>query len=119
MARLLAPKRGELYLTDFDPAIGAEIKKIRPALILQNDIGNVHGPLTIVAAITSFDGDKLYPTEVQVMAKEGGLNKDSVVLLNQLRTVTRERLIKKLGKLDAETMEKIDVALKISLGLVH
>lgn len=119
MARVLEPKRGEVYLIDFDPAIGAEIKKIRPALIVQNDIANVHSSLTIVAAITSFDGGRLYPTEVKVIAQEGGLSKDSVVLLNQVRSVAKERLIKKLGKLDTGTMEKIDTALIISLGLAR
>src|SRR6266496_6104010 len=93
------PKRGEIYLTDFDPTLGAEIQKTRPALILQNDVANRHSPITIVAAISSRFEDPLYPTEVLVRAPEGGLPLNSVVLLNQIRSVDKRRIKKRLGTL--------------------
>ena len=111
------PKKGEIYLVNFDPAIGAEIKKTRPALILQNDIANRYSSVTIVAAITSFsdkDG-KMYPTEVFIGDSEGGLDNDSVALLNQIRTIDKQRLVKKLGVLKDKTMAQIDKAVQISL----
>ena len=113
------PKRGEIYLVNFDPATGAEIRKTRPALILQNDIANRYSSVTIVAAITSFsdkDG-KTYPTEVFIGVSEGGLDNDSVALLNQIRTIDKRRLVKKLGVLKDKTMARIDKAIQISLGL--
>ena len=110
-------RRGDVYLTNFDPAIGSEMKKTRPALVLQNDIANEHSPVTIVAAMASFRGNKFYPTKVNVAAPEGGLDTDSVVLLNQLRTVDKGRLLRKLGALDTSTMRKVDLALRISLDL--
>ena len=119
MARILEPKRGEVYVVDFDPAVGAEIKKTRPAVVLQNNVANKYGVVTIVAAITSFRGDRFYPTKIKVVEGEAGLDKDSAVMLNQLRTVDKTRLGKKLGMLDADTMGKVDLALQISLGLVE
>ena len=83
------PRRGEVYLVNFDPTLGAEIKKTRPALILQNDIGNRYSPLTIVAAITSQYEERLYPHQVLVVAPEGGMKKNSAVLLNQIRSVIK------------------------------
>ncbi len=112
------PRRGEVYLVGFDPTIGAEIKKTRPALIIQNDIGNRNSPLTIVAAITSQFGQPLYPHQALLPAGEGGVRVDSAILLNQVRTVDKKRLLKSLGKVSADTMEKVDRALQISLGLV-
>jgi mRNA interferase MazF len=112
------PRRGEVYLVAFDPTLGAEIRKTRPALILQNDIANRASPITIVAALTTkFDPD-LYPTEVLVRAPDGGLDADSVVLLNQLRSVDRRRLTRRLGRLRPQTMRLIDRALMLSLGLI-
>ena len=116
---LLVPKRGEIYLVDFDPSVGAEIKKIRPAVVLQNDIANKYSDVTIIAAISAFKDEDLYATEVKVSAREGGLDKDSIVLLSQLRTADKKRFIKKLGTLEQATMEKIDIALLISLGLAQ
>lgn len=113
------PKRGEIYVVNFDPTIGFEIKKTRPALILQNDIGNRYSDTTIVAAITSSVGERLYPTEVLLEAMKTGLKNDSVVLLNQVRSIDKMRLIKRVGKVDQEDMEKVDRALEISLGLVE
>ena len=112
-------KRGEIYLVNFDPTIGAEIKKTRPALILQNDIANSYSPITIVAAITSQFEEPLYLTEVLIKILEGGLAVDSVALLNQIRSIDKQRLIKRLGTVRAETMEQVDRAIQISLGLVR
>ncbi len=115
---LTSPRRGEIYLVSFDPTIGAEIKKTRPALIIQNDIANRYSPLTIVCAISSQYDEPPYPTEVLIRAPEGGMKVDSVILANQLRSVDRQRLVKRLGSLKPETMEKVDRALKLSLGLI-
>lgn len=114
----LAPKRGEICLVSFDPTAGAEIQKTRPAVILQNDIGNQHSPLTIVAAVTS-NVFRRGPTSVLVRAPEAGLSVDSVVLLNQMRTVDRSRLGQRLGMLRPNSMKQIDHAILISLGLIR
>jgi len=121
MSRSVAqnPRRGEVFLVNFDPTVGAEIKKTRPAIILQNDIANRHSPITIVAAITSGFEDLLYPTEVLVRAPEGGLSSDSVVLLNQLRSLDRQRLVRRIGRVTRRTMNAVDRALMLSLGLVR
>lgn len=112
------PSRGDVYLVNFDPTIGSEIKKTRPALILQNDIANRHSPITIVAAISSQFDEPLYPTEVLIPASEGGLTKESVVLLNQIRSIDKARLIKRLGRLKPTTMQHVENALQISFGLI-
>jgi mRNA interferase MazF len=112
------PKRGELYLVNFEPTVGAEIRKTRPALVLQNDIANRHSPITIVAAVTSKFDETLYPTEVLVTAPEGGLSVDSVVLLNQIRSIDRRRLVRRLGAIRGSTMERVERSLQISLGLL-
>ena len=119
MAKKLMPARGEVYLVNFDPTLGSEIRKTRPALILQNDIANEHSPITIVAAITSKFDDTLYPTEVEISAGESGLKQDSVVLLNQIRSIDRQRLVRKLGKVEDLTLRKVDFSIKISLGLIE
>jgi len=108
-----------VYFVAFDPTLGAEIRKTRPALILQNDIANRSSPITIVAAITSKFDEELYPTEVLVRAPEGGLDADSVVLLNQIRSVDRRRLMRRVGRLVPETMRLVDRALVLSLGLIE
>jgi mRNA interferase MazF len=118
-ARKVTPKRGDVFLVNFDPTVGAEIQKTRPALILQNDIGNRYSPVTIVAAISSLDGAVVYPTEVPIEPGEGGIDRRSVVLLNQIRTIDKARLIRKLGALDAASIERVDAALLISLGLTR
>ena len=112
------PKRGEVYLVSFDPTVGAEIKKTRPALVIQNDVGNRYSPITIVAAITSKFDEELYPTEVLVGPPEGGLREPSVVALNQIRAIDKQRLVKRLGVLKPATMARVDQALRISVGLV-
>ncbi len=116
---MIQPKRGDIYLVNFDPTLGAEIRKTRPALILQNDIANKYSPVTIVAAISSKFDDPLYPTEVLISAKaRTGLAVDSVVLLNQIRTVDKKRLAKQLGTLSSAKMGEVNQALRISVGLV-
>jgi mRNA interferase MazF len=112
------PQRGDIYLVSFDPTLGSEIKKTRPALVLQNDIANEHSPITIVAAITSQFDDPLYPTEVLVQPPEGGLTLPSVVLLNQIRSIDKQRLVKHLGILTEQTMELVNQAIQVSLGLI-
>lgn len=109
--------RGDVFLVNFDPTMGAEIKKTRPALILQNNVSNKYSPVTIVAAITTFDHGELYPTDVLVHAREAGLSKDSIVLLNQIRTIDKKRLVKKLGRVMDQTLGKVNMAVEISLGL--
>ena len=115
---VILPRRGEVYLTDFDPAFGAEIRKTRPALILQNDAANRLSPITIVAAITSQFDYPLYPTEIFISAGEAGLSIDSVIALNQIRSTDKRRLVRRLGMVAHKTMENVDRALAVSLGLV-
>src|SRR5438876_6640202 len=112
------PQRGEIFLTALDPALGHEIKKTRPALVIQNDVTNRYGMTTIVAAITSKVSIPPYPNEVVIEPKAIGLEVVSTVRLDQIRTVDRRRLLKKLGKVDAVLMRKVDEAISISLGLV-
>jgi mRNA interferase MazF len=111
------PRRGDIYLVNFDPTIGSEIKKTRPALIVQNDVANQYSPITIVAAITSKLNDPPYPTEVTLEAGDSRLPLRSAVLLNQIRSVDRQRLIKRVGRADVQTMARVDRALMISLGI--
>jgi mRNA interferase MazF len=111
------PRRGDIYLVNFDPTVGHEIQKTRPALIVQNDIGNRFSPITIVAAITSKFNELPYPTEVILEPDQSGLSLRSSVLLNQIRSVDRRRLGKRLGRASAAIMRAVDQALQISLGL--
>jgi mRNA interferase MazF len=115
---MTVPRRGEIYLVSFDPTIGHEIKKTRPALILQNNVSNQYSPITIVSAISSQFNDPPHPREVLIHPGKSGLPKLSAVVLNQIRSVDRQRLIKRLGSVDAATMRKVDEALLISLGLI-
>lgn len=103
---------------DFDPTRGAEIRKTRPAVIIQNDTANRWSPITIVAAVTSRFDAPLYPTEVLIRRGEAGLEANSVALLNQIRSIDKARLVKVLGRVSPETLEQIDRALLLSLGLV-
>ena len=114
---MVLPKRNEVYYVSFDPTVGVEIRKTRPALIIQNDVGNTHSPATIVAAITSTTREA-YPYEVSLPAGEGGLPKNSIILLNQIRTIDKKRLGRKLGTISAETMREVEHELAISLGLI-
>ena len=116
----IIPKRGEVFLVNFDPTVGSEIQKIRPVVILQNNIANKYSPLTIVAAISSYqEGEDLYPVEVFVKKNNTGLIKDSIIILNQIRTVDNQRLIKKLGYVEEAVMQKVDIALQLSLGIIQ
>jgi mRNA interferase MazF len=113
------PRRGEIYLVEFDPARGHEIQKTRPALVIQNDVSNQYSPITIVAAISSHFSALPRPREVPIAAgPKTGLAQPSAVILNQIRSIDRERLKKRLGALDAAAMRRVDEAIKISLGLV-
>jgi mRNA interferase MazF len=113
-------RRGEVYVCSFDPTVGHEIKKTRPALVIQNDVGNRYSPLTIVAAITSTVSPVPYPIEVVIEpSAANGLGVRSSFRLDQIRTVDRQRLIRRLGAIDSSTMARVDEALKISLGLVR
>ena len=114
------PRRGEIYLTALDPTLGREIQKTRPALIIQNDISNRLSDVTIVAPITSTVRFPLNPVHILIPADPStGLGVTSVALLNQIRAVDRIRLIKRLGAVDSETLERVDEAIKISLGLLQ
>jgi mRNA interferase MazF len=117
--RVTSPRRGEVYLVSFDPTVGSEIQRTRPALILQNDIANRHSPITIVAAITSQFAEPLYPTEVLIRPPEGGLTTASVALLNQIRSIDRQRLVRRLGRVRTETLERVNRAIQLSLGLIE
>lgn len=112
--------RGEVYLVRFDPVEGSEVSKTRPALVLQNDIANRTSPVTIVAAISSqFNPTHLYPTEVLIKVGEAGLTIDSVVLLNQIRTIDKARLVSLIGKVEPKTMLEVERAIKVSFGLLR
>jgi mRNA interferase MazF len=108
-------RRGDIWLVNFNPTQGSEQRGIRPALIIQNDVGNEVSPVTIVAAISSVT--KTYPINVEIKPSESGLEKDSVVKLNQIRTIDKKRLIKRLGRLDSSKMKAVNSALMLSLGL--
>lgn len=110
------PRRGEVWLVNFDPTIRVEIKKNRPALVIQNDAGNIASQATIVAAIT-VARRKPYHFEVLVKTPEGGLQSDSLILLQQIRTIDKQRLVRPLGKIAPQTLQKVETALKISLDL--
>ena len=110
-------KRGDIFLANLEPIKGSEQGGVRPVLIIQNDISNKHSPVTIIAAITSKFFDKEYPTNVSVLKEDSGLDKNSAIMLNQIRTIDNSRLIKKIGSLDNFTMNKVDRAIKVSLAL--
>lgn len=110
-------KRGDIYYADLRPVIGSEQGGIRPVLIVQNDIGNRHSPTVICAAITSRMNKAKLPTHVEIDAKDFGVVKDSVILLEQVRTIDKSRLKEKVCHLNLDIMEKIDDALEISFGL--
>ena len=112
-------RRGEIHLCSFDPTVGHEIKKTRPALIIQNDVGNRYSSLTIVAVITSSVSPVPYPVEVVIEpTADNGIAVRSTIRLDQIRTVDRQRLFRRLGVVDSGTMAKVEGAIKISLGLI-
>lgn len=110
-------KRGDLYYADLSPVIGSEQGGVRPVLIVQNDVGNKYSPTVIVSAITSQINKAKLPTHVEISSNEYGLNKDSVILLEQIRTIDKKRLREKIGFLDEDMMMKVEAGLQISLGL--
>ena len=111
-------KRGELYYADLSPVVGSEQGGVRPVLVIQNNVGNKYSPTIIVAAITRQINKAKIPTHVELNSKDYGLPKDSVVLLEQLRTLDKRRLKEKIGFVDSLKMKNIDNALLISLGFV-
>jgi mRNA interferase MazF len=110
-------KRGEIVLAKLGPVKGSEQGGTRPVLILQNDISNKFSPITIIAPITSRIYEKDFPTNVFISKEDSGLNKDSTLLLNQIRTIDKSRIIKIITSLDEFIMQKVDIAIKISLGI--
>lgn len=110
-------RRGDIFYAQLNPVVGSEQGGIRPVLIVQNDIGNQYSPTTIVAAITSQINKAKLPTHVEISAAKTGLEKDSVILLEQIRTIDKSRLKQKIAVLDEETMAKVNRAIEISLGL--
>lgn len=106
-----------MYYADLSPVVGSEQGGVRPVLIVQNDIGNKYSPTVIAAAITSQINKAKLPTHIEISAKEYGLQKDSVILLEQIRTIDKKRLREKIGHLDEELMEKVNDAIGISFGL--
>ncbi len=110
-------KRGEIYYADLSPVVGSEQGGIRPVLIIQNDIGNRYSPTVIAAAITSQRDKTKLPTHIQVNADGCGLAKDSIVLLEQVRTIDKQRLKEKMGCLDNNSMDRVNQALSVSFGL--
>ena len=110
-------KRGDIYYADLSPVVGSEQGGLRPVLIIQNDIGNRYSPTVIAAAITSRMSKTKLPTHIDIYAEEVGLAKDSVILLEQIRTLDKRRLKEKMGHLDEEIMDHVNTAIAISFGL--
>ena len=111
-------KQGDVFYADLSPVVGSEQGGVRPVLVIQNDIGNKYSPTIIIAAITSQINKAKLPTHVEITGQEYGLPKDSVILLEQIRTIDKKRLREKIGRFDKEMMQYVDDALRISLGLV-
>lgn len=110
-------RRGDIYYADLSPVVGSEQGGIRPVLIVQNDVGNRHSPTVIAAAITSRINKNRLPTHIEVDARSYGLARDSIVLLEQIRTLDKRRLKERMGHLDREAMDRVDRAISISFGL--
>ncbi len=110
-------RRGDIYYADLSPVVGSEQGGVRPVLIIQNNVGNKYSPTVIAAAITSRGTKADLPTHIRLYADNSGLSKDSVVLLEQIRTIDKKRLKEKMGTLGTYDMDKVDEALSISFGL--
>ena len=110
-------RRGDIYYADLSPVVGSEQGGVRPVLIIQNNVGNRYSPTVIAASITSRGTKANLPTHIKLYADNSGLSKDSVVLLEQIRTIDKKRLKEKMGTLGAYDMDKVDEALSISFGL--
>jgi mRNA interferase MazF len=110
-------KRGDIYYADLSPVVGSEQGGMRPVLIVQNDVGNKHSPTVIAAAITSQINKARLPTHIELSANSYGLTKDSVILLEQIRTIDKRRLREKMGNIDTSLMSRIDTAIAVSFGI--
>ena len=113
----MSVKRGDIYYADLSPVVGSEQGGLRPVLIIQNDVGNRYSPTVIATAITSRMGKTRLPTHIDIYADKAGLSKDSVVLLEQIRTLDKQRLKEKMGHLDDTMMSEINNAIAVSFGL--
>jgi mRNA interferase MazF len=113
----MAVKRGDIYYADLSPVVGSEQGGIRPVLIVQNDVGNKYSPTIIISAITSQINKAKLPTHIEISSDEYGLNKDSVILLEQVRTIDKRRLKEKIGHINDELMSRVNDGLMISFGL--
>ncbi len=111
-------RKGEIYFADLSPVVGSEQGGVRPVLVVQNDVGNKFSPTVIVAAVTSRRGKHRLPTHVDIRAEGNGLSRDSIVLLEQLRTIDKQRLREYIGEVDSEVRDSVDEALGISLGII-
>ena len=112
-------KRGDIYYADLSPVVGSEQGGTRPVLIVQNDTGNRHSPTVIAAAITSQTGKARLPTHINIAGGSVGLSKDSVILLEQIRTLDKKRLRERMGHVEEQVMMKVDTAIAVSFGLPH
>lgn len=112
-------KRGDIYYADLSPVVGSEQGGVRPVLIVQNDTGNRYSPTVIAAAITSQTNKARLPTHISLSAPDCGLPRDSVVLLEQIRTLDKRRLRERMGRVEGELMGKVDAAIAVSFGLPH
>ena len=110
-------RRGEIYYADLSPVVGSEQGGMRPVLIIQNDVGNKYSPTVIAAAITSQQNKARMPTHIEISAKSVGLSRNSVVLLEQIRTLDNRRLKERMGALDTQLMQRVDDAIAVSFGL--
>ncbi len=113
----MSVRRGDIYYADLSPVVGSEQGGLRPVLIIQNDVGNRYSPTVIAAAITSRMGKTRLPTHIDVYAEKVGLAKDSVILLEQVRTLDKRRLKEKMGHLDDNMMNEVNTAIAVSFGL--
>ena len=111
-------KRGDIFYADLSPVVGSEQGGTRPVLVVQNDVGNKFSPTVIISAITSKINKAKLPTHIEISAEDYGLSKDSVILLEQVRTIDKKRLRERIGRLDDELMADVDTALSISFGLI-
>ena len=110
-------KRGDIFYADLSPVVGSEQGGVRPVLIIQNNTGNRHSPTVIAAAITSQTGKANLPTHISLAARSCGLTRDSVILLEQVRTLDKSRLRERMGRLDEPAMHQVDNAIAVSFGL--
>ncbi len=115
----LSVKRGDIFYADLSPVVGSEQGGVRPVLIIQNDTGNKHSPTVIAAAITSQTGKAKMPTHIELSAHQYGLPKNSLVLLEQIRTLDKRRLRETMGRLDDTLMDRVDNAIAVSFGLTR